>query len=270
MADNEKRNILIIMLGVILLLLMFIIYLLISNNYQKNKNDDYNKLEVVEDNKEDANEEAVGDTSNDNHDVEKVNIIENNVIEDKSKREENKAIDGFAGNENTNNSIVDNSSNVVYSEETVVNYFESNEQEIKNSSFKDKFKEYFIEIVDFIFYDTEIKGYTFRELTNIGKLKVISVALKIDSYIEEKSPGYKDNIKSSSNRIYTNVKEKLITLFLDISSNICKDREEDCDNAKELFGDIKSTCKIGWSFIKGLLSSGSGKLKEWYEVYRGK
>ena len=155
-------------------------------------------------------------------------------------------------------------------EKDVVNYFESNSDEVKNSSFKETFKDYFIEIVDFIFYGTEIKGYTFSDLTNTSKLKIISVALKMDSLIEDKVPGYKESITSTGSKVYSNVKEKLTELFLDISTEICKDRGNDCDKAKEIFSEIKSTCKIGWSFIKGLLKNGSNKLKDWYEIYSGK
>lgn len=254
MDDNKKRNILIIMLGVILLMLIFIIYLLISNNYRNNKEEDYDRLEIVNNNEMVEEDNSVGQEAN----------VQDQVSDIKDKSGVNNEINNDVKNYNDED-IDDN-----YTEDDIVSYFKGNENEIKSSSFKEKFKDYFIEIIDFIFYDTEIKGYTFKELTNTGKLKVISAALKIDSYIEEKSPGYKDTIKSTSSRVYTNAKEKLTTLFLDISGNICKDKEDDCNKAKELFGDVKSTCKIGWSFVKSLLKNGSSKLKEWYEVYSGK
>ena len=240
-------------------MLVIIIVLLINNN-SRNSDDDYGVLEIVDTNKEAIEENSEVEEKNDSSGTDNIvvevnenNNIVDNTIENSNYEEEN-SIDGSA----------------FYDENDVVSYIESNEKDIKNNSFKDKFKEYFIEIVDFIFYGTEIKGHTFNELTNTGKLKVISAALKIDSYIEEKSPGYKDTIKSTSSRVYNNTKEKLTTLFFDISSNVCKDKEEDCNNAKELFSEIKSTCKIGWSFIKELLKNGGNKLKDWYEIYSGK
>lgn len=235
------------MLGIIILMLIFIIYLLISNNYKNsNKEEDYDRLEIVDTNKDDNPKiEAVDNSDN--------NGVNNNEYNNGEK----------------NNNISSNSENNSYSEDDVISYFESSEKEVKNSSFKETFKEYFIEIVDFIFYGTEIKGHTFNKLTNTGKLKVISAALKIDSLIEDKVPGYKESITSAGGRVYTNSKEKLTELFLDISSNICKNKEE-CDKAKEIFGDIKSTCKIGWSFIKKLLKNGGNKLRDWYEIYSGK
>ena len=135
---------------------------------------------------------------------------------------------------------------------------------------KDKAKEYFITIVDFIFYDGKIKGHTFNDLSSTAKLKIISIALKIDNKIEEYIPGYKETISSNGSKIYNNVKEKLVTLYLDISTEICKNHENGCNTAKEIFKDVKDNCRIGWDFVKKLVSSGTSKLKEWYEVYSGK
>ena len=107
-------------------------------------------------------------------------------------------------------------------------------------------------------------------MSSTAKLKIISIALKIDNKIEEYIPGYKEKISSNGSKIYNNVKEKLVTLYLDISTEICKNHENGCNTAKEIFKDIKDNCKIGWDFIKKLVSSGTSKLKEWYEVYSGK
>ena len=107
-------------------------------------------------------------------------------------------------------------------------------------------------------------------MSTSAKLKIISIALKIDSKIEEHIPGYKETISSNGSKIYNNVKERLVTLYLDISTEICKNHENGCNIAKEIFKDIKDNCKIGWNFIKNLLSSGTSRLKDWYEIYSGK
>ena len=107
-------------------------------------------------------------------------------------------------------------------------------------------------------------------MSSTAKLKIIRIALKIDNKIEEYIPGYKETISSNGSKIYNNVKEKLVTLYLDISTEICKNYENGCNTAKEIFKDVKDNCKIGWDFIKKLVSSGTSKLKEWYEVYSGK
>ena len=178
-------------------------------------------------------------------------------------------------NSNLNDSNI--KSNTEYNddvnENSVIQYFDNMNNEINESNFekcKTKFKDYFITGVDFIFYDKEIKGYTFSELSDNTKIKVIALALKIDSKIEEYIPGYKKSISSNGNKIYTDVKDRLVSSYLDLSVKICSNNEEGCNKAKDIFSDIKDNCKIGWSFIKKLASDGGNKLKDWYEIYSGK
>ena len=192
------------------------------------------------------------------------------IIQKNESKEDN---DQNSNDVNIKDNSDDNYNDSVTSEEDVVNYFEKKYDEVNNNSWdnvKDKAKEYFITIVDFIFYDGKIKGHTFNDLSSTAKLKIISIALKIDNKIEEYIPGYKETISSNGSKIYNNVKEKLVTLYLDISTEICKNYENGCNTAKEIFKDVKDNCKIGWDFIKKLVSSGTSKLKEWYEVYSGK
>lgn len=171
----------------------------------------------------------------------------------------------------SNDKIIDEKVN--YTENDVIGYFENIENDISTSDInviKLKGKEYFIKIVDFIFYGEEIRGYTFDELTDMAKLKIIGIGLKVDKKIEEKVPGYKESISNTGDKVYSNIKDRLVTLYLDISSKICEKNEDDCIKVKEMFGEIKSFCGIGWDFIKEIASSGTAKLKKWYEVYSEK
>lgn len=198
---------------------------------------------------------------------------EENNTENNTKNESKEDNDQNSNDVNIKDNSDDNYNDSVTSEEDVVNYFEKKYDEVNNNSWndvKDKAKEYFITIVDFIFYDGKIKGHTFNDLSSTAKLKIISIALKIDNKIEEYIPGYKETISSNGSKIYNNVKEKLVTLYLDISTGICKNHENGCNTAKEIFKDVKDNCRIGWDFVKKLVSSGTSKLKEWYEVYSGK
>ena len=198
---------------------------------------------------------------------------EENNTENNTKNESKEDNDQNSNDVNIKDNSDDKYNDSVTSEEDVVNYFEKKYDEVNNNSWndvKDKAKEYFITIVDFIFYDGKIKGHTFNDLSSTAKLKIISIALKIDNKIEEYIPGYKETISSNGSKIYNNVKEKLVTLYLDISTEICKNYENGCNTAKEIFKDVKDNCKIGWDFIKKLVSSGTSKLKDWYEVYSGK
>lgn len=231
----NKKRILILIVSIIVLLSI----IGVSFFFIKNKHNELEKLEI--------------------NNSEKNNIKNNVSNNEDDKREQEK------DNNGTNVGKI--------SEEEIVNYFEDNYNEINSNTWdnvKNNAKEYFITIVDFIFYDGEIKGHTFNDLSTSAKLKIISIALKIDSKIEDHIPGYKETISSNSSKIYNNVKERLVTLYLDISVEICKNHENDCNTAKEIFKDIKDNCRIGWDFVKKLVSSGTSKLKDWYEVYSGK
>ena len=256
MKNNVIRIIILCLLLIILMILTVVVY---KNVFEKSEVD---TLIINEDNDVEEKEE----------------VEEETIVEENSKEEENNSNETVTVNENSNStSYTDNNA---YIEETVVDnrdpvtYFEDKEREVSSGGtledFKGKFKTYFIEIVDFIFYDKEINGYTFDSLSNSAKLKVIGIALKIDSMIDNKVPGYKETIWSSGNKIYSNVKERLVTLYLDTASKVCENRGEECDKAKETFSEVKSKCKIGWSFIKSLASTSKDKLKSWYEVYSGK
>ena len=215
-----------------------------------------------------TNELLIGSNKDNAIDSKEEDNVSNDSVNDVDTSNKENELD----NEDVNISVNDDSSNSYeYTEEDVVEYFSVMEEEVsESSSFKEKFKEYFITVVDFIFYDSEIKGYTFSELSGTAKVKIIGMALKIDSKIEEYIPGYKESISNTGSKIYTNVKEKLVTLYMDISTDICKDNENECTKVKEIFSDVKDVCSIGWDFIKSLASSGFSKIKEWYEIYSGK
>lgn len=127
-------------------------------------------------------------------------------------------------------------------------------------------KENFIKIVDFIFYDRDINGYYFKDLTNGAKLKVIYYATMLDNLIDKEFPSYKENLSEK----YNNTKAKLVKLYLEKSSEYCKNNENVCKQAKSDFAVLKKSLNITFDFIKGLCQDGTQKLKEWYEIYSGK
>lgn len=133
-------------------------------------------------------------------------------------------------------------------------------------SFKDKCKESFIKVIDFIFYNGEINGYHFKDLTNKAKLKVITLALKLDDIINKYYPNYKMELSSS----YQNAKSKLIELYLNKTTEYCNNHDDICAEAKEDFQMLKTSLNITWDIIKNLSNAGVTKLKEWYMIYSGK
>ena len=163
----------------------------------------------------------------------------------------------------------DISENSISTDEEIVTYFTNFESEVdQSSSLKDTIKEKFVTIVDFLFYDGKIGNKTFNELSNTTKLKVLEIALNIDQKIEKKFPGYKESISTNSKNIYTNIKGKIIQLYLDVTTNICNDNPELCNEAKIGLGNLKKSFSLTWDFIKETSGIGLEKLKSWYEVWK--
>lgn len=150
-------------------------------------------------------------------------------------------------------------------DENVLAYF-NNEVNTADDKSKGTLKSTFIKVVDFIFYDKDINGYYFKDLTASAKLKVISLALKLDAIIDKHFPGYKDELSSS----YAKAKDNLITLYLNLTSEFCKNNDSICESAKNDFSLLKESLNLSWDVIKNLAKSGTNKLKEWYEIFSGK
>jgi len=161
-------------------------------------------------------------------------------------------------------------SNSSLSEIGVVQYFEQRYQEVETStsedvSFQEKAKNAFTTIVDFIFYDKEVNGYTFHELTDSMKLKVISLALKIDNSIDRHFPNYKDKIKDK----YSSFKGKIAVKYLEITESLCESVGIDtCNQAKDDFDTMKNSFGFTWSLLKELASSGKEKISNFYLNWR--
>ena len=158
----------------------------------------------------------------------------------------------------------------VNKDETVINEIEDHIKSLEtnknNKSFKEKAKEYFTDIVDFIFYNKPIKGVYFKDLTNKAKLTVIKLALKLDNLTEKYFPNYKESLSDK----YQNIKSKLVELYLDKTAEYCANHDSVCKQAKEDFAFLKNSYGITWEFIKNIGNKSIAKLKEWYEIYSSK
>jgi len=149
-----------------------------------------------------------------------------------------------------------------YTEQDVIAYFETENETIDNTTWKEKVKNAFTTTVDFIFYDKEIKGYTFKEQTTSAKIKIIEIALSIDSKIETKFPNYKETLGEK----YQNIKGKLAYFYLEITSSLCESVGADtCLQAKSDFNDMKESFSFTWELIKELTKHGKDKVFEFYE-----
>ena len=187
-------------------------------------------------------------------------IITNNQID---KEISNKK-DNLIEKDNTNNT---NEQPRKWQESEIVNYFEELNFELDTqTNLSQKIKEKFVKCIDFIFYDQEIGGKTFKELTNDAKLKILEITLSIDSKIDNKFPNYKDSI----NEKYQNIKNKITEKYLEITTNICNNNKETCNKAKEGFKNLKENFGITWDLIKEFIGTNTNKLKDWYEIWKYK
>lgn len=177
-------------------------------------------------------------------------------------------------NDSNKDNNVDDSNNdgnkenvVIKSESDVIDYFNNLNNEVTSeSSFSDKIKNGFITVVDFFFYNGEINGYKFSELTDKAKIEVMKIAFMIDSKIESKFPTYKEYLSSK----YHNFKDEMVSLYMETGSVICDSNSELCMTVKSTFSDIKDFAKIGWSYVKDLIGSALEKIEDWYLIYSGK
>ena len=182
-----------------------------------NKKEVYTKVDMVASTKGTTNNNEVEVTSGTvEYKEEQVNSS-NNDTENNKVIENNKTNTNSGSNSNSNESNTDNTSTSEVTEyssndEVVINSLESSLTKINNgstsdSSFSDSAKGVFVSIVDFLFYDGEINGVNFDELTDSGKQKVLEIASKVDNAIESKIPGYKETISDTASKAFNKASE---------------------------------------------------------------
>ena len=69
-------------------------------------------------------------------------------------------------------------------------------------------------------------------------------------------------------KVYTNVKAKVLELYLDITLSVCENNADVCETAKQGLRDMKDSFSITWDFIKEIGISSIGKLDKWYRVWK--
>lgn len=142
---------------------------------------------------------------------------------------------------------------------------------------KETLKNTFITLTDFIFYNGEIKGKTFTDLTTATKEKVIEIYENIDSKIESVYPEYKDKIKETSLKTYSNIKDKLIEVKDSIASSYKEELGEELYNEQlETFEESKITMQESIEPVidtiveesKKVYAETKEKLDNWYQTWK--
>lgn len=146
----------------------------------------------------------------------------------------------------------------------VTNEVESLEKEESLSEkTKSSLKKTFITLTDFIFYDGTIKGKTFKELSTEAQEKILELYEKLDEKIESVFPNYKEDIKDTSTKTYSKVKEMAKSLKETIKNAYIERVGEDTYQ-KEMEIIEKAKDKVVEKTTP-VISSAKDKAKETYE-----
>ena len=248
-----------------------------------NKKEVYTRIDMV----------ASTGSNNSNNEIEvigdEIDIKEEQVISDNNSKENN-SIDNISNNDSTsskntqsNNSTTNNtntSETITYSsnDEVVINSLESSLTKINNgdgsdSSFADSAKGVFVSIVDFLFYNGEISGVTFDELTDSGKQKVLEIASKVDSAIESKIPGYKETISDTASKAFNKASE-IIKSGANSLNNFAREKlgEENYQSIIDAKDELVYYTKNAINFLGDVggkvFNSVKDKLDSWYQDFK--
>ena len=248
-----------------------------------NKKEVYTRVDMVastESNDSNNEIEVIGD---------EIDIKEEQVISDNNSKENN-SIDNISNNDstsskntqsnNSSNNTINTSETITYStnDEVVINSLESSLTKINNgdgsdSSFADSAKGVFVSIVDFLFYDGEINGVTFDELTDSGKQKVLEIASKVDSAIETKIPGYKETISDTASKAFNKASE-IIKSGANNLNNFAREKlgEENYQSIIDAKDELVYYTKNAISFLGDVggkvFNSVKDKLDSWYQDFK--
>lgn len=224
-----------------------------------------------------------------------INYIENapaNENKDDVEISENKVINSqnnIQNNQNLQKDDTDN--NIMAVENTIVNQYTDNDQVVidafndineevdvmlqseETESIKDKAKGTFITIVDFIFYDAEIKGVKFDDLTESAKENILETAHLIDKKIENRIPNYKETISDKTKTAYNKASEVIKKGASNVKDFSKEKLGEDNYNAivdakDELVYYTKNALDVVGDVTSNFWESGKTKIKTWYERFK--
>ena len=126
-------------------------------------------------------------------------------------------------NDNDTQETENNNTEETTEDSEIVKYFEDKNEEINNLIYTENFEkadevwgDYFIDAIDFIFYDKEYKDTKFADLNPEAQQKCIDELKEVENKINKINPNWKEdlgNIKDSTAEAYSNlldIIEKLI------------------------------------------------------------
>ena len=246
---------------------------MVASNSDVNNN---NEIEVIGDTikiEEEQVNNNTSDNSNDNIDNNVTSSVSNSTTTNNSSK-------NTQSNSSNKNDVSNNTEVNTYSsnDEIVINSLESSLTKINNgstsdSSFSDSAKGVFVSIVDFLFYDGEINGVTFDELTDSGKQKVLAIASKVDNAIESKIPGYKETISDTASSAFNKASE-VIKSGANNLNNFAKEKlgEENYQSIIDAKNELVYYTKNAINFLGDVggkvFNSVKDKLDSWYQDFK--
>ena len=169
--------------------------------------------------------------------------------------------------EKTTEEKTESPQNNLSDDQIILNYFEKSYKELEKSIedanteiIKQKGKEIFITFVDFIFYDGEIKGIKYSELSDGIKKQLYEDFCDIDALIIKYSPNYKDELTDK----YKSVKDFTLPKYYNILEKI-KDKLGE-DNLDKL-NDLKENSS---EKVSNIYENTKVKIKQKYEDFKDK
>ena len=250
---------------------------MVAGNSDVNNN---NEIEVIGDTIKIEEEQVNNNTSDNSNDNIDNNVTSSNNASSVSNSTTNNSSKNTQSNSSNKNDVSNNTEVNTYSsnDEIVINSLESSLTKINNgstsdSSFSDSAKGVFVSIVDFLFYDGEINGVTFDELTDSGKQKVLEIASKVDNAIESKIPGYKETISDTASKAFNKASE-VIKSGANNLNNFAKEKlgEENYQSIIDAKDELVYYTKNAINFLGDVggkvFNSVKDKLDSWYQDFK--
>lgn len=147
------------------------------------------------------------------------------------------------------------------------NYFSEAKKELTEYIESDDFKKlkeqgkYYVTTgIDFIFFDKEINGVTFKELTTELKIRVMNDVAAIDSAVEAYYPNYKETLSEKYQVAAEFVSSKYVDIVESIKEYLGDENWNSLNNIKnQILGDLTTKKDEAIEDIKELYKTWSNK-----------
>ena len=157
---------------------------------------------------------------------------------------------------NSKDIVDDNTSNNQDTSSDII--FDDNLDDVISTEKLEEAKEYlkdaFITGIDFIFYDKEINGVTWNDLTDSAKETVFNNLIIISDWIDQNFPELKDDISDKYKVISSFISKKYFEFIDYIKSKLSEEQLDSIDEFKDNVSDY--------------VDKGKTKVKTWYEEFR--